>query len=224
MSILSGIPCVIYTKDARTRELAEFYEIPHYTKEPDSTLWEEFLKADYTGFNRTYKKQYEKFKQFLVSHNIVDDINTNNNFWNKDEPTANKAIEAILMRMNGFVETDNHYMSQCAKKYSGKKFVIFGAGNLGEEAAKLLGEENVKCFVDNDAAKQKSGYLGFEVFSLDKVSIEKNKDLLIIAVSERYIDDIIAQLDHKEISNYYTIKEVKSDLALGRNEVTDFGL
>lgn len=226
MSILSGVPSLIYTKDTRTRELAEFYKIPHYTKEPNTTLYEEFLKVDYTEFNKTYKIKYKKFKEFLLSHNIVDDINENNIFWNKEEPKKNKEVESKLLKIRKFSEKngDNCHAKISERKYNHKKFIIFGAGNLGAEAIKLVGERNVKCFVDNDKMKQQNGYMGYEVCALDNLFIDKKNDVIIIAASEKYIDSIFTQLDNRGICNYYTIKGIKSELVMCRKEITDFGL
>ena len=33
------------------------------------------------------------------------------------------------------------------------KFIIFGAGGLGEEALRFFGYDNVLCFIDNDRNK-----------------------------------------------------------------------
>lgn len=214
MSILSGVPAVVYTNDLRTRELTEFYRIPHYTKEPDSTLYEEFLKVDYTEFNQTYKMRYEKYRQFLVSHNIVNDMNTNNIFWDKAEPKSNKVVETRLHRIKRLAEIkgNSHDKNIDIEKCNNSKFIIFGAGNLGVEAVRLLGETNVKYFIDNNVAKQATGYLGYKVLALDDLFIEKS-DLIIIAVAEKYVDDIIEQLNNRRVKNYCTLSAIKTDLS-----------
>lgn len=54
------------------------------------------------------------------------------------------------------------------KKFSNdKNYVLFGAGIMGERIIKIIGEENVHCFVDNSTRKQGNEICGKRVISYD---------------------------------------------------------
>lgn len=85
MALLSGIPATIVTFDSRTREMAEFFDIPYVlAKRKNSFDLETFHKlyedADYTRFNQTFREKYSVFEKFLVEHGIVSHVNTHNHF------------------------------------------------------------------------------------------------------------------------------------------------
>lgn len=81
---LAGIPAEVICKDARTRELAEFFELPHRMKiNKGESLYEMYLETDYSKFNESFKYKFENFEHFLVSHGISYDINDNTLFKQK---------------------------------------------------------------------------------------------------------------------------------------------
>lgn len=72
---LAGIPAMVMYRDARTRELAEFFELPccaGYDKK--KTLYEVYLEADYTRFNNHFADKFRAFEEFMVSHGISHDL------------------------------------------------------------------------------------------------------------------------------------------------------
>lgn len=79
MSILSGIPAVVWSCDSRTREMAEFFDIPHVPKVP-SDIYELYQKIDYAKFNKKFPERFDAFEQFLKKYDIVKQININNIF------------------------------------------------------------------------------------------------------------------------------------------------
>ena len=66
-SILSGIPAHVDIIDSRTRELSEFFEIPHGPVGTDS-VWSIYRKTDYSEFNKNFSKKYAFFKKFMNTH------------------------------------------------------------------------------------------------------------------------------------------------------------
>ena len=88
MPILAGIPALIDAGDSRTREMAEFFEIPMLGKQVSQSaksLYEMYLQTDYSVFNRNYSEKFDAFERFLVQHGIVETINQDNSFfyWNE---------------------------------------------------------------------------------------------------------------------------------------------
>lgn len=85
MAILSGIPSTIVACDSRTREMAEYFDIPmlisdekHFFSKQE--LWDAYAKMDYSKFNAEFKKRFDIYEQFFVNHGIVSCINRNNKF------------------------------------------------------------------------------------------------------------------------------------------------
>ena len=65
---------VIY-RDARTRELAEFFELPNQADyNRHKSLYEMYLEADYTAFNRNFTRKFQAFEHFMVSYGISHDL------------------------------------------------------------------------------------------------------------------------------------------------------
>lgn len=81
---LAGIPSMVIYRDARTRELAEFFELPNqgeYNK--NKSLYELYLDADYTVFNRKFAGKFQVFENFMVSHGISHDLDDRSLFEKK---------------------------------------------------------------------------------------------------------------------------------------------
>lgn len=84
MPILSGIPAILECRDARTREMAEFFDIPFVYPErkiDSDSLYELYMNVDYSKFNECFKGHYEYYENFLKKHNIIDKINVGNKFF-----------------------------------------------------------------------------------------------------------------------------------------------
>lgn len=83
MPILSGVPSLCYTMDARTREMAEFFDIP--SVKPSSnpskkSMYEWYCETDYSKFNANFSKRFDDFEKFLQKCGLVKKINQNNSF------------------------------------------------------------------------------------------------------------------------------------------------
>lgn len=76
---------------------------------------------------------------------------------------------------------------------SDRRIVIFGCNKSGEDIAKLLGEENISCFVDNDEWKQGDCVNGIPVHSPEEALKEFDNDVRVL-IGSRYFDDMSKQL------------------------------
>lgn len=81
---LAGIPAMVMYRDARTRELAEFFELPNSSQYHDKkSLYEIYQEADYTKFNRNFADKFKTFEKFMVSHGISHDLDDRSLFERK---------------------------------------------------------------------------------------------------------------------------------------------
>lgn len=90
MSILAGVPATLLAIDSRTKEMAEFFDIPHINVSNSDRfngddVYESYLEADYTKFNNTFKDKYLKYQSFLKEHKIISEINQNNRFFKSED-------------------------------------------------------------------------------------------------------------------------------------------
>lgn len=83
-AILAGVPATVIVRDARTREIAEFYDIPTVAGgKQNKDLYELYRDADYNKFNQTYNEKYSNFENFMRDHGIVDTIEDRDLFLEK---------------------------------------------------------------------------------------------------------------------------------------------
>lgn len=81
-----------------------------------------------------------------------------------------------------------------------KKYAIFGAGAMGEEALKKYQKENVRCFIDNDRNKQGSLFCGIPVVGLNAFLRRETESVIVIAL--RRIGEVVSQLGEHGIREY----------------------
>ena len=79
MPILSGTPAAVCSLDSRTREMAEFFDIPIVSKNDlqKRDLYEVYSEIDYSKFNTTFSGKYDCYERFLVERGIVRKTNKN---------------------------------------------------------------------------------------------------------------------------------------------------
>lgn len=83
MPILSGVPSLCYTMDARTREMTEFFDIPHIVPSgnlKNKDLYDWYLDTDYSKFNNGFHEKFDAFENFLRKCGLVESINQENIF------------------------------------------------------------------------------------------------------------------------------------------------
>lgn len=80
--LLAGIPAYIDAFDSRTRELAEYFDIPHFDFGYDfPDPFDLYEKADFTGFNKNFRGKYEIFENLMLKFGIklkITEINHGN--------------------------------------------------------------------------------------------------------------------------------------------------
>lgn len=105
-----------------------------------------------------------------------------------------------------------------------KAFYLFGAGEYGEAVYQELKDKVVIAgFLDNDRAKQKSGYLGERVFALDEIDKGDQSMGIIVTVSPYTRKTLIQQLMTQGYiynRDFFTMEIFMSVYyAYGRNEL-----
>lgn len=82
-AMLAGVPSKVLAYDARTRELAEFFEIPYSLNREEKTLYQIYMDCDYESFNKNFSKKFYAFEKFLTSHGISYEIDDRSLFTEK---------------------------------------------------------------------------------------------------------------------------------------------
>ncbi len=101
LSLLSGIPAVVFAADSRTREMAEFFNIPMTSSMDDYEKTDEvFHKTDYSEFNKNYSKLFDDYEKFLRKCGLVNKIDRDNTFWERELPLNRNAVDDKLKRLN----------------------------------------------------------------------------------------------------------------------------
>ena len=85
--ILAGTQSLLCARDARTREMAEFFDIPFITPEREKKrhIYDWYLETDYSKFNKNFKKRFDDFQNFMVKCGLVDKVNENNIFMSREK-------------------------------------------------------------------------------------------------------------------------------------------
>ena len=71
-SIIAGTPAHIFVHDSRTKELAEYFEIPFtpISEIENINLYKLYEDYDYSNIIKNHKTRFEKVEKFLKKHNI----------------------------------------------------------------------------------------------------------------------------------------------------------
>ncbi len=101
---LAQVPAMVVYRDARTRELAEFFELPNQSGfDKRKSLYEVYLETDYTKFNQNFADKFKNFEKFVISHGISHDLEDRSLFeskmmrqnWEYPELPGKKNLEHI---------------------------------------------------------------------------------------------------------------------------------
>lgn len=90
------------------------------------------------------------------------------------------------------------------------RYVIFGAGDIGAKVIDYIGEDNIDYYIDSNPAKWGT-YNGYDVLSLDDALDKLNDSRIVIAVSDRYVDEIAELLHSRQIDNYITYRQLQME-------------
>lgn len=97
-----------------------------------------------------------------------------------------------------------------------KQIILFGAGQRGAELRRILEHYGIfGGFIDNDSVKQKNGYEGAKVYSLEEYQNQGFKGWIVITASDSNIDVIARQLkrtDYKCEADFWHYKEFIKDI------------
>lgn len=93
MPLLAGIPSILECRDARTREMAEFFEIPHiFPNENSKSLYDLYVDTDYTVFNEMFVKRFNFYEEFLRNCGITSKVNVYNSFFREEKESPDLAV------------------------------------------------------------------------------------------------------------------------------------
>ena len=73
-----GIPSIVHIRDSRTKELAEYFNLPTFLTENEKIdILEIYEKADWNKFNNNFKYQYDSFEKLLCRYGMpkISEIN-----------------------------------------------------------------------------------------------------------------------------------------------------
>jgi hypothetical protein len=71
-SIIAGTPAHLFIHDSRTKELADYFEIPYSSIQniKDIDISQLYEKSDYTGLVKNHKKRFDVIVDFLNKHDL----------------------------------------------------------------------------------------------------------------------------------------------------------
>lgn len=87
------------------------------------------------------------------------------------------------------------------------KIIVYGAGKIGDEVYKILGDR-ILYYIDKDKSKIGKKRNGIEISSLERLYNEKNY-IVVIAVSNRYIYEILSELKVINVNNCISFVKLK---------------
>lgn len=93
--------------------------------------------------------------------------------------------------------------------------ILFGCGMSGYEALRFLGEENVKCFCDNNMDAVKSGKWGKAVLPVAAVKDCREIIVVLCVKNEKAIYDMAGQCEESGIYDYISYELWKDSFADG---------
>ena len=94
-----------------------------------------------------------------------------------------------------------------------RRFVFFGAGDFGKRCIDLVGEAQVAYVVDNDKGKRNPAlYPPVFSFAEKKKEMQGSEHEIVVAVSEKYAEEILQQFREEGITNYCTFREFQRRL------------
>lgn len=92
------------------------------------------------------------------------------------------------------------------------KNVLFGAGLFAKKAIDIVGRENIVFIVDNDKNKNGTKLEGIDIYAYDLKKNELQEYKIIIAVSEKYQNQIENQLKNDGFDNYCLLGEIQMEI------------
>ena len=91
-------------------------------------------------------------------------------------------------------------------------YIIFGAGQIGHEALEVLGEDRVNFFIDNNPQKNGTTIKDKKVYSFSEGLNKKKTEKIVVAVSEKYEQDLVKQLRENNVTEICSFSELKMEI------------
>ncbi len=88
-------------------------------------------------------------------------------------------------------------------------YIIFGAGQTGLETLEILDSNKVSFFIDNNIKKINTKLGQKNILSFENGIKERKNELIVIAVSKIYENELINQLKKNNIKEFCTFSELK---------------
>lgn len=92
------------------------------------------------------------------------------------------------------------------------EYIIFGAGQIGHEALEVIGKDRVSFFIDNNPQKNGTMIKDKKVYSFSEGLNKKKAEKIVIAVSEKYEQDLVKQLRENNVTEFCSFSELKMEI------------
>ncbi len=102
-----------------------------------------------------------------------------------------------------------------------KNIILFGCGIIGVEALTFLGNENIRCFCDNDMLLVGKERCGKEIISFEELKKNYKEEIIIICAATKNVYAIAAQCESNGIEDYFFFEPVRKTHS-GRDEFLEF--
>lgn len=94
-------------------------------------------------------------------------------------------------------------LSKDKKPWDNRKYIVYGAGNVGEQAASRF-RDSIRCFADNDESKVHGKKCGFEIISFGEMLKLQAEYNIMIAVGNEKIYEMIRSLFENGVGRFCT--------------------
>lgn len=99
-------------------------------------------------------------------------------------------------------------MSQ-RKENKNEEYIIYGAGDYGQRIIEYIGDYKIKFYIDEKEEKQRVGYLGHKVYSLECAIPLIGDNPVVIALSDEKVQEVKEEIKKRGIENIYTFRDVQ---------------
>ncbi len=206
-AVLSGVPAVVLPYDARTKEIAEFFDIPAVSdSDMENGLSEMLQKLDYSKFNKSFVEKFDRFENFMKTHGISHDL-ADRSKWDRKLSQENwklpdRSKECGIVIRNALQRYDD--MTGRLEKFLmyNNKIAFYGAGYNCRLILGALDKSDLKKKIDvvfdSNAGIQGTSILGRGVVC-PKKELMSDYDAILIT-TPRYEQEIYSALSRQGIS------------------------
>lgn len=92
------------------------------------------------------------------------------------------------------------------------KYVLYGAGKIGEVALAWLGKEKVAYFLDNSETKQGTELNGVPIHSFEEKKQDIKNHQLILTMKEAFLSEVKGGLKENEINEWMTLQDLRQKI------------